>query len=94
MILRILNEGQWKVPEEALTSLNAIDDQVEQAVRAGDGDALAAALEALHDRVRAVGTQVPDDELTDSDLILPSTDSSLAEVEAMLRESDEGLIPG
>ena len=37
---------------------------------------------------------VPDDQLLDSDLILPDSDSSLSDVEALLAESAEGLIPG
>ncbi|MCW2812248.1 MAG: hypothetical protein JWP61_2706 [Friedmanniella sp.] len=94
MIVRILNAGQWEVPNEAVTGLNEIDDQIERAVRSEDAAALALALTALHDRVRTTGKPVPDAELVDSDLILPSTDASLAEVEAMLSDSDEGLIPG
>jgi len=37
---------------------------------------------------------VPDEELADSDLILPAADSTLDEVHQLLSESEEGLIPG
>jgi hypothetical protein len=47
----------------------------------------------LHDQVRDVGVVVPDEELADSDLILPDVDASLDEVRALLSESGEGLIP-
>ena len=94
MIVRILGEGQWEVPDDALGGLNALDDEVEQAVKAGDQPALTHALAALLNEVRSLGTLVPDDQLADSDLILPDADSSLADVEALLSESSEGLIPG
>jgi hypothetical protein len=93
MIVRILGEGQWRIESAGQAELNALDDAVEAAVRAGDQEQLAEALRQLHDKLRAVGTEVPDDELADSDLILPETDASLEEVRALLSESDEGLIP-
>jgi hypothetical protein len=36
---------------------------------------------------------VPDDELADSDLILPAADSTLEDVQQLLSGSDEGLVP-
>ena len=94
MIIRILNEGQWRLNEDAVRGLNSFDDAVEQAVAAGDQDQLTKALHALLDRIRTTGTRVPDEELEDSDLILPATDSTLEEVQQLLSESEEGLIPG
>jgi len=94
MIVRILNEGQWRVEEGALTDLNRLDDAVEDAVSTDDEAELAGALQALLAEVRSTGTPVPDDELADSDLILPAADSSLQEIRALLSSSGEGLIPG
>lgn len=94
MIVRILGEGQWQVPDSAIADLNALDDQVEQAVAQQDQATLAQALGELLSEVRTIGTPVPDDQLRDSDLILPDSDSSLSDVEALLAESAEGLIPG
>ena len=93
MIVRILSEGQWRIESGAQAGLNALDDAVEAAVQSGDQAQLGAALQRLHDQVRAVGVVVPDEELADSDLILPDVDASLDEVRALLSESDEGLIP-
>ena len=93
MIVRILGEGQWEVAEGALPLLNSLDDAVEQAVAADDQAQLAAALRELLTEVRVGGTRVPDEQLLDSDLILPSADASLDDVRALLNESDEGLIP-
>ena len=94
MIVRILGEGQWNVPEAAVNDLNALDDAVEQAVSEQDEAKLQVALAELLAEVRSVGTAVPDDQILDSALILPDVGSSLADVEALLAESSEGLIPG
>jgi hypothetical protein len=92
MIVRILGEGQFEVPEEQLDSLNALDSAVEDAVTAGDEDAFGAALGTLLDGVRSAGTRMADDSLEDSDLILPPADASIDEVRELL--DDDGLIPG
>ena len=94
MIVRILNEGQWHLTEEAVRGLNSFDDAVELAVTARDQDQLTRALHTLLDRIRTTGSRVPDEELQDSDLILPAEDSTLEEVQQLLGESEEGLIPG
>ncbi|WP_375423189.1 hypothetical protein [uncultured Friedmanniella sp.] len=94
MIVRILNEGQWRVDDGALSDLNRLDDAVEDAVSTDDETELSSALLALLQEVRSVGTPVPDDELADSDLILPSGDATLEEIRELLSTSDEGLIPG
>jgi hypothetical protein len=94
MIVRILNEGQWQVGDHLIEELNTLDDAVEKAVQAGDQDALAVALDTLLDKVRSEGTALQDAELHDSDLILPAADSTVADVQSMLSESEEGLIPG
>jgi hypothetical protein len=92
MIIRILGEGQLDVPDSELPALNALDATLEKACSAGEGDHFAAALGALLERVREVGTALPDDYLGPSALVLPSADASLAEVKELL--SEEGLIPG
>lgn len=94
MIVRILNEGQFEVDEGAVPDLNELDAAVEHAVSAGDAEELTNALHRLLEEVRAAGTPVPDDELRDSDLILPAADATLEDVQALLNETDQGLIPG
>lgn len=94
MIVRILNEGQWHLTDDAVRGLNSFDDAVEQAVNAGDQVQLTNALHTLLDRIRTTGTRVADEELEDSDLILPAADSTLEDVQQLLSESEEGLIPG
>jgi hypothetical protein len=93
MIVRILGGGQWRIEDAVVADLNRLDDEVEGAVRNGDEAELARALHALLEEVRTQGQAVPDDELSDSDLILPAADSTLEDVRALLSASDEGLIP-
>jgi hypothetical protein len=93
VIVRILNEGQWQLSDDAVRGLSSLDDTVEEAVSTGNQDELAEALHSLLEQVRSTGTQVPDDELLDSDLILPAADATLEEVEELLSGSDEGLVP-
>ncbi|QIG42494.1 hypothetical protein G5V58_06645 [Nocardioides anomalus] len=92
MIVRILGEGQYDVPETALGRLNELDATLESAVEAGDDAAFSSALTELLDGVRTVGAEHPADSLDESDLILPPADATIDQVREML--NDDGLIPG
>jgi hypothetical protein len=91
MIVRILGVGQFRVPDAAADTLNAIDERLEAAVEAGDPAAFATELSALVAAVRSHGTAVPDAELVGSDAVVPDPDTTLDEARALL--SEEGLIP-
>jgi hypothetical protein len=92
MIVRILGEGQFEVADSQLDGLNQLDSAVESAVEADDNEAFGTALTALLDGVRSSGSPLAADSLEDSDLILPPSDATIAEVRELL--SDDGLIPG
>lgn len=92
MIIRILGEGQLEVGVEYVAELNELDQGLADAVSAADQSAFEQHLSAMLQRVRAVGTPVPDDRLAVSDAILPAEGSPLEHVEALLGE--QGLIPG
>jgi hypothetical protein len=92
VIIRILSEGQYDVPDDAIDALNELDDRLETAIDAGDEAAFGEALTGLLDRVRELGAPVAVDALVTSTLLLPAPDATLAEVRDLL--SDEGLIPG
>ncbi len=94
MIVRVLGEGQFRVADESVAEFNGIDETIEQAVDADDQQALTAALEKLRAKVAGSGQPVPDDQLEDSDLILPGADATLSDVRRLLQDTDEGLIPG
>lgn len=92
MIVRILGEGQYDVPDGAIEELNELDDALIEAVESGDAETFSAALGELLQRVRSVAVPHAPETLDTSDLILPAPDSTLEEVRALL--GDEGLIPG
>lgn len=91
MIIRISGEGQYLVDDDTLTRLNELDAAVESSLNADEAD-FVAALAALLTLVRDAGEVVPDEELVESDVILPAGDSTSADVRAALRS--DGLIPG
>lgn len=95
MIVRILGEGQYRLDDSELEILNALDDDVEQAARAGDADWLKRALERLLAEVRTQGIELDADLLIDSDLILPDADASVDEVRGWIGNdtSYSGLLP-
>jgi hypothetical protein len=92
VIVRILGEGQVDVPDTALDELNALDEAAERAVDAGDEAAFAEALVRLLDRVRDLGTPLPDDALVPSALVLPASDATLDDVRHLF--DGDGLVPG
>lgn len=96
MIVRIMGEGQWELDDAALAQINVIDDRISGALADDNQDELSSALGELAVKVRELGQLLPDDDLHDSDLILPDSSASLADVRAWLEDSgsDEGLIPG
>lgn len=92
MIIRILTEGQLDVPDSEIDGLNVLDGALEAAIEADDEAEFRSSFRALLAKVREVGTPVADDEITQSDLLLPYSDATIAEVRDLL--SGDGLIPG
>jgi hypothetical protein len=90
MIVRILGEGQYRVPDRLVEDMNAVDDRLEKAVAAKDQEAFSTELAALVDLVRK-GAAVGDDELVASEAVIPDPDTTLDEARRLL--SEEGLIP-
>lgn len=91
MIVRIMGEGQVRLADGHLAELNKLDDELLAEMETGDGPGFRRTLQALLARVHDLGEPVPDDSLEPSDLILPSPDATLEEVQDLL--TDEGLLP-
>lgn len=91
MIVRIMGEGQYRLSEEAVASVNELDNAAVAAVEADDEDAFHTAFESLLDAIRTGGEQLDDDELEGSDVIVPPADTSFAEAAAEF--TGDGLIP-
>jgi hypothetical protein len=89
VIVRILGEAQYRVPETERASLEALDRDLVAAVDAKDDGAFAKALGALVAAVRKAGETVPDEDIAPSDLVVPFADATLAETEDLLAESKD-----
>ena len=77
MIVRISNEGQFRLDDGLHGRLNELDDAAVTAVEAGDEDAFHAAFEELLQVVRTEGTELEDEDLDASDVILPPSGPEL-----------------
>jgi hypothetical protein len=91
VIIRILGVGQFEVPDDAMTELNALDDALTGPVEHHDDAALHAGLEKVLAAVQRLGSLVADDFLGPSDLVLPGPDSTVDDIRELLTE--EGLVP-
>ena len=92
MIIRIATEGQYNLPGSFVDQLNEIDNQLVEAVEAADRSAFDGLLKQMLDLVRDNGSTLPVDELVESDLILPTPDTTLEEAQILF--VGEGLLPG
>jgi hypothetical protein len=91
VIVRISEEAQFELPDDQHAKLDELDDAVVAAVDRGDEDGFHAAFEELLQFVRAQGTEVGDDDLRPSEIILPPADLSF--IEAGKDFTGEGLVP-
>ncbi|TAK71035.1 MAG: hypothetical protein EPO13_00610 [Actinomycetota bacterium] len=91
MIVRISGEGQYRLADDVIDQVNQLDAALEGAL-GGTEQEFRTALSALLSRVRADGQLLDDEELLESDVILPGEDASADDVRGML--TDEGLLPG
>ena len=92
MIVRILSEGQYRLDSSALDQLNQIDNQLVHAVAAGDPQGYQKLFGQLLSLVRKNGAPIPTQELVESDVILPSPDTSFDEAKELF--IGDGLVPG
>ena len=91
MIVRIATEDQYRLPDEDAERLNELDNEAVAAVDAGDEDRFHEVFEDMLELVRRNGRPLDDDELEESDVILPPPDLSF--VEAGQSFTGDGLIP-
>jgi hypothetical protein len=91
VIVRISTEGQYRLPEDDAETLSGLDNEAVAAVDAGDEDRFHETFEQMLDLLRRAGTALGEDELEESDVIIPPPDISF--VEASAEFTGEGLIP-
>ena len=91
MIVRIAGEGQFKLPDEDAARLNELDNAAVAAAEAGDEGKFQELWQQMLDLVASDGNELPDDELVESDVILPPRDVTFDE--AVGEFTGDGLIP-
>ena len=92
MIVRILTEGQFNLPGAFIDELNEIDNQLVEAVESENREEFEKFLKQMLDLVREKAKPVPDEEIVESDLVLPEPDITLEEAEELF--TGEGILPG
>lgn len=92
MIIRVQGSGQYRLEDDAVKGLNALDATLQEAVRKHDEQGVTSTLFAMIDFVQARGEPVPDSEIATSDAILPADTLTFDEIVTVLKE--DGLIPG
>ena len=91
MIVRVLGEGQFRLPDGDAERLNDLDNRAVSAVEAGDESGFSELWSQMLELVKADGNAIPEDELVESDVILPPRDISFNEAAGEF--TGEGLIP-
>jgi hypothetical protein len=91
VIVRISGEGQFELPDGDAERLNELDNEAVSAVEGGDEGRFQELWEQMLDLVASDGNALPDDELVESDVILPPRDISFEEARGEF--TGEGLIP-
>lgn len=91
MIVRISNEGQYRLPDEDAGRLNDLDNEAVAAAEAGDESRFNDLWQQMLQLVESDGEELADDELVESDVILPPRDATFEEAKGEF--TGEGLIP-
>jgi hypothetical protein len=86
MIVRILGEGRYDVPDADLPAIEQLDAQLVDAMDRGDEVEFASSLSDLIGQVRHTGTLVSPDDVRTSSQVVPHEGSTLEEVRALLAE--------
>jgi PspAA-like protein len=91
VIVRISGEGQFRLPDEDEERLNELDNQAVAAVEQGDETGFRELWSRMLQIVATDGSVLDDDELVESDVILPPRDVTFEEAQGEF--TGEGLIP-
>ena len=78
MIVRISGEGQFRLPDEDAERLNELDNRAVAAVEQGDEAGFRELWTQMLELVARDGNALDDDELVESDVIMPPRDITFA----------------
>jgi hypothetical protein len=91
VIVRISGEGQFRLPDGDAERLNELDNRAVSAVESGDETGFKELWDQMLALVENDGEELADDELVESDVIMPPRDVSFAEAKGEF--TGDGLIP-
>jgi hypothetical protein len=91
VIVRISGEGQFNLPDQDSDRLNELDNRAVAAIDQGDETGFRELWSQMLELVARDGNRVSDEELVESDVILPPRDISFDEASGEF--TGEGLIP-
>ena len=91
MIVRIASEGQFKLADDAQARLNDLDNEAVAAVESGDEARFQELFDQMIKLVEGEGDEIADDELVESDVIIPPKDLTFEEAKGEF--TGEGIIP-
>jgi hypothetical protein len=86
MIIRILGEGRYEVPEGEMPAIEQLDSQLVDALDRSDEAAFTGTLNSLIGEVRKTGKLLPADDLRPSTQVVPHEGSTLSEIKALLAQ--------
>ncbi len=92
MIIRIISEGQYRFPGAKLDDLNEIDNSLVDVVASDDRETFHRLFKTMVEMVRTQGTLLADDELEESDAVIPEPDITLEEAKSLFIGA--GVVPG
>ncbi len=91
MIVRILTEGQYRLSSAYLDQLNEIDNQLVEVVARGTDGEFERLFNQMLELVRQHGEEVPVEDLSPSDIILPDPSSSIEDMKQLF--VGDGVVP-
>jgi hypothetical protein len=91
VIVRVSGDGQFNLPDQDADRLNELDNRAVAAIDQGDETGFRELWSQMLELVASDGNRISDDELVESDVILPPRDISFDEARGEF--TGEGLIP-
>jgi hypothetical protein len=91
VIVRIASEGQFRLDDDVQTKLNELDNEAVTAVEQGDEARFHELFDQMIALVEEDGEPVADDELVESDVIIPPKDLTFEEAKGEF--TGEGIVP-
>ncbi len=91
MIIRIIGDNQYDVPDSLIEQLNHIDNRIVELIENNDEDEFKNALKEMIQTVREKGSQLDIEIIKESELIIPPEDLTFEEAKKIFK--GEGIIP-